>query len=121
MPFTKNQTATWPRPTKSCVDCGAEDRPMMCPACAERLAEDIIEYRLEDDKPQLGLYEVTVYPQGSTARTVHVLVLAKGPTSAEINALKTLGMADPGGRMRIGVSEIKGPFTDGSVLSVKES
>ena len=72
----------------------------------------------------LNLYEVTVYPQlvaNRAMRTTHVLVLAVGLDSAERNALKALNMADPGGRIRLSVAEVEGPFKDGHILSVRES
>ena len=67
---------------------------------------------------RLKLYQVLVWEYGSANMpTDIVIILAKGPDSARRNALRELCMADPGGRIKMSAEEIKGPFTDGTVIS----
>lgn len=70
------------------------------------------------ESERLKLYQVLVWEYGSSnAPTDVVIILAKGPDSAERNALFDLGLSDPGGKIKLSVVEIKGPFIDGTVIS----
>lgn len=112
-----------------CVDCGIENRAMICPPCAERLAEDVIHARLdeEDNKPTLKLFEVAIDPiqnprhGGSSGHGDwrFVMVLSTDEESAVDSAFDVLVL--PYGRddLTWNVHECKGPFVKGSILSVK--
>ncbi len=110
--------------TKRCPMCDT-DIPKardLCDVCIETLKDSSILKRRKTDN--LKLFEVTVYPHpaaGATVRNAHVLLLAKGVESAELAALYQLGMADPGGRIRMSTREITGPFRDGFILHAQDS
>lgn len=110
-----------PKPIQYCIDCGESGRAVMCPPCAEKLAVDVVSARLNNNKPTLKLFKVVVYPDLTTTRTFTVLLLAKGGVSAERNATKSLGMSDTGGRIKMTVQEIEGPFNDGMILIISKT
>ena len=106
-----------------CVDCGIEKGPMMCPPCAERLAEDIVEHiSAKNDKPTLNLYEVEIEPvetHHTRGDWKYVMVLSTNEKSAADSALDILGLADHRKFLTWTVNECEGPFVKGSILSVK--